>query len=129
MSKSAVEKVRKKRKRRGRKKSGKVVRLSPDVLSEVDKRKGRASYDAFFRALLCLPPRYKGKKDQSLQERRKFWGLKRSGRLFFSKSEARGAAVIEAVRRQKKTPERPILLWEDFKAPFPEKGGEKGRNE
>jgi hypothetical protein len=94
-----------------RKSTNRPVKLSKEVLGWISKRKLRKgeknveSFDAFLRRFFGLPSR-KGEP----QELKKYYVLPNEGEplIFLNKAEARGAAVIRAVRRGTRKAE-PVL--------------------
>lgn len=91
--------------------TGKVVRLSRLILAYVESRKrGRESLDGTLRRVFGLPDR-KG----SEQPLRTYFILDNGGRplVRYSEEEARGEAVIQAVKRGDRTYEKPIKVREE----------------
>lgn len=101
---------------RGRRKKaskGRVIRLSDDVLAYFENKRGDGktknarSWDEFFRRVFGLPKR--SGEEQILVEG---WLEINTGLLFLTEAEARGRAVMEAVKQGKKTVAKPIRMRE-----------------
>jgi hypothetical protein len=90
--------------------SGKVIRISPEVHDFLRSkwRKGVRGWDDFFRTLLGFESRRKGEERQVLQ----VWYLRESGQGFEKIADARGAAVVNAVKAKRKKPEEPVRMME-----------------
>ena len=95
-----------------RKQKGKVVRLGYDVHEAMRRRKTKGeSWDAFFRRLMGLPTR-KGE----AQDKKTYWLLESVKRVFLTEKEARGHAILEAVKdgRSSRKVEAPIKVSEEL---------------
>lgn len=84
---------------------GRVIRVSADTESELrTRRKAGESWDALFRRLLGIPTR-KGTE----QPRKTFWLLERANLIFRTEKEARGMALVLAVRSGKQRVHEPPI--------------------
>ena len=95
-----------------RKQKGKVVRLGYNVHEALRRRKTKGeSWDAFFRRLMGLPTR-KGE----VQDKKTYWLLESARLIFDTEKEARGHAILDAVRdgRGARKVEAPIKVSEDI---------------
>ncbi len=96
-------------------KAGKVVKLSHEVIAWINPRKLRKgeanveSYDAALRRFFGIPT-LKGE-SQSL---RKYYVIENEGEplIFRTRAEARGVAIVRAVRKGSKKPEHVMLVVE-----------------
>lgn len=87
---------------------GKPIRISNEVLRILSpKLKTRESYDSLLRRLLGLP-----KKNGTPQELEVFWVLPVALQVFRKPDEAKGAAVLNAVKSGKKKAERAVKVME-----------------
>jgi len=90
--------------------SGKVIRISPE-LQEFLRSKWTPEtkgWDDFFRTVFGLRSRRKGSRNNIFQ----VWFLKESGQGFERIADAKGAAIVNAVRAKRKKPEEPVRLRE-----------------
>lgn len=89
-----------------KKRPGRVIRVSRDIELFVNKRRRtKESFDSCLRRLLGLPLR--GTKDKPAK-RQEVWVLKQPTlAVFENEADARGSAVITAVRSKRKKPEAP----------------------
>lgn len=89
---------------------GRIIRISPELESYLRKRlKKKESFDSILRRLIGLNPR--GKRGRAVRQREKFWLLRLpQPAIFPTEAEARGEAIIRAVRMKKKKTERPLEL-------------------
>ena len=87
---------------------GRPVRLSNEVLSVLDRKLRKAeSYDSLLRRIIGLPSR-----NDEPQHLEVFWVLPSTLLARKSLAEARGEAVLAAVRKGKKKTEKPIKVVE-----------------
>lgn len=87
---------------------GKPVRLSNEVLGVLTKKlRTRESYDSLLRRILGMSTR--NGKTQTLET---FWVLSNTLTVRRSLAEARGEAVLQAVRTGKRKAEKPIRVVE-----------------
>lgn len=87
---------------------GRIIRVSQEVYAYLERKKqGTISWDSLFRKIFGLPNR-KGLK-QPLTE---FYFVPSTGRAFQKLSEARGAAIVDAVRKGSRKPDKPIRMRE-----------------
>lgn len=98
-------------------KKGKAVKLSPQLVSWIERKKRRPgrpneeSYDSVLRRFLGLPDRRgKGRR----QELKTFFIVPNEGQpmVFLEEAEARGAAIMLAVRKKREKPEAAIEVRE-----------------
>lgn len=109
------EKVLKNRKTKKRKKSrgkpaskGKNIRISDAVFGTLDSSRLKGeSWDNLLRKILGLPNR-RGEHPALVEG----WLELNTGRLYLSRSEARGQAVVEAAKQGKKQISQPIFMRE-----------------
>lgn len=102
-----------KKKRRNRKQDGKVVRLSEKLLKYLNQRKLKKtseSYDELVRRLLGVRS-----KTGDLNKIRTYWVLTRPKLQVFDRlPDAKGQAVLNAVRAKKRQTEKPIKVKESL---------------
>ncbi len=88
-----------------KKKPGRVARLDPQIATYIEKKKRpKESVSATLRRLLAIPPR------RGSAEFRLVYALPSA--VHETLEEARGAAIIDKVKRKLKQPERPLALKE-----------------
>lgn len=92
-----------------RKQKGKVVRLGASVYARlVVKKKDGESWDSLMRRLLGLATK-KGIE----QPKKTYWLLPNAKLIFDTEKDARGMAVLLAVKAGRKKPEAPIKVSEE----------------
>lgn len=96
------------RKKKPDRDKGRPVRLSNEVISVLTRKKRREeSCDSILRRILGLPAR-----NGSTQHLESFWVLPSTLTVKSTLAEARGEAILQAVRRGHKKAEKPIRVIE-----------------
>ncbi len=91
-----------------KKKHGEVIRVSELLYYIMEKERPQSvSWDAFLRARFGLPARGKRRRDAKF-----VYLLESTKQIFSSLPEARGAAVVNAVKAKRKRPEEPLRFRE-----------------
>lgn len=91
---------------KARKRESKLIRISKNVLTLLDSKRGSGSYDLILRRLLGLP----GKKGESAIK--EYYLLLGANKIFSEAADARGQALVRAVKLKQEKPERLVRVRE-----------------